>query len=350
MALPIYRITIPDKEHEELKADIWSNRFVSGQMNVDHKQLPIRVRYRGGHTREYEKKSYEIRTRSRTYHFNAEFDDPSLIRNALSFRFFESIGVPAPSSLHCHLYLNGEYKGIYLRLEGVKTPFFRKRNLSVQSIFYAINDNAGFSADSVSILHSRGELRGYSMIKGTDADKMRLITFIQKLNTKSKMDLFRYINSRVDVNLYLRWLVGAVLTGNYDGFHQNYTWYENRKLKKYRIIPWDYEGSWGRNCYGNKVDVDLVRIKGYNTLTGKILAYRVFRNEYKKMLKKQLVHSFTKKQIMNLVNPIYQRIEDEVPLDPYFKWPISMFYSEPDTIRNYVEERKEYILEELKSL
>lgn len=124
MTLPVYHIHVSTNEYQRLTSNIWSEAFVNGTMQMDGKQLPIRIRYRGGHTRAYEKKSFEIRTASRTFHFNAEYDDPSLLRNALSFQFFESIRVPAPATRHCVLYLNDQLAGVYVRIEGVKSSFF----------------------------------------------------------------------------------------------------------------------------------------------------------------------------------------------------------------------------------
>lgn len=352
MGLPVYRIAVPTQEFQQLTSNIWSEQLVKGTMQMDGKQIPIRIRYRGGHTRGYPKKSFEIRTSSRTYHFNAEYDDPSLLRNALSFRFFESIRVPAPSTRNCVLYLNGELLGVYLRIEGVKSFFFRQRKMPVRSIFYAINDHAGFTinSNSSSTSTSANLLSGYSLIRGKDVDKTRLRTFIQQLNTKSRLELFRFLQSRIDTDNYLRWLCGAVLTGNFDGFDQNYTWYEKTKTKKYGILPWDYEGTWGRNCYGAKVDASLVRIQGYNKLTGKMLAFRHFREQYKKLLRQHLMNAFTEKRIMPIVHRLHNDIREEVDQDPYMKWPMDVFVGEPERIRTYVAERREYLTDRLHQL
>ncbi|WP_254438468.1 CotH kinase family protein [Paenibacillus sp. DCT19] len=303
-----------------------------------------------GHTRGYAKKSFEIRTASRTYHFNAEYDDPSLIRNALSFRFFESIRVPAPSTKHCVLYLNGQLLGVYLRIEGVKSFFFRQRKIPVRSIFYAVNDHAGFTLNSDSSSTSTNLLSGYSLIRGKDVDRTRLSTFVRQLNTKSRLELYRFLQTRVDTDNYLRWLSGAVLTGNFDGFHQNYTWYEKIKSGKYGILPWDYEGTWGRNCYGTRVDSNLVRIQGYNKLTGRLLAFRSFRQQYKKLMQQHLSSVFTEQKIMPIVNRLHHEIFEEVEQDPYMKWPMDVFADEPERIRTYVAERREYLHEKLHQL
>lgn len=343
MTLPVYHIHVSANEYQQLTSNIWSETFVNGTMHIDGKQLPIRIRYRGGHTRAYVKKSFEVRTSSRTYHFNAEYDDPSLLRNALSFQFFESIRVPAPASRHCVLYLNGQLEGVYLRIEGVKSSFFRQRRMPVRSIFYAVNDRADFAHSSSSSESGTNVLSGYSLIRGSMEDRRRLRRFIQQLNAKSKMDLFRFLQSRVDIDNYMRWLSGAVLTGNFDGFHQNYTWYEQARNRKYGILPWDYEGTWGRNCYGVKVNPNLVRIQGYNKLTGRLLAFRVYRGQYKKLMHQLLENAFTEKKVMPLVYRLHDEIKEDVKNDPYMKWPMNVFLNEPEKIRTYVKERREHV-------
>lgn len=126
----------------------------------------------------------------------------------------------------------------------------------MRSIFYAVNDHAGFMINSNSSSTSTDLLSGYSLIRGKDVDRTRLRNFIQQLNIKSRLELFRFLQSRVDTDNYLRWLSGAVLTGNFDGFHQNYTWYEKIKSGKYGILPWDYEGTWG----GTVMEHELIPI------------------------------------------------------------------------------------------
>lgn len=344
MGLPIYRIEIKDTDMKQLQSDIWSDTFVTAVMSTGGNKIPIRIRYRGGHTREYSKKSYEIRTPQATYHFNAEHDDPSMMRNALSFHFFNLLGVPSPSTLHCVLYVNGEREGVYLRIEGVKSAFFRKRGLSAKSIIYAVNDNAGFSIQDVGTKADKSSLfSGYSLIKGTTRDRVRLTGFIQNINQKRGTELSRYLKLHLDMDNYLRWLSGAVLTGNYDGFHQNYTIFEHGKRGLYGMIPWDYEGTWGRNCYGKSVNSDLVRIQGYNTLTGKVLAYQAHRQRYKRILQSALDSSFTVKRLMPVIKQKYRLIAKDVYNDPKFKWSTGMFDSEPDVIRQYIEERRQDI-------
>ncbi|MGN7359679.1 CotH kinase family protein [Paenibacillus sp. SAF-054] len=351
MGLPVYRIVIKEKDLQQMKSHIWSDQFVPATFSEGSGSEAVQIRYRGGHTREYPKKSYEIRTSRMTYHFNAEHDDPSLLRNALSFHFFNAIGVPAPATQHCVLQLNGVNQGVYLRIEAVNQTFFRARKIPVRSIIYAVNDNATFELKDVDTNKPKSSLfSGYSLIKGTGEDRLRLTRFIKTIHAKSGRALQTYLGGRLYMDNYLKWLSGAVLTGNYDGFRQNYTIFEYKKRRAYGFLPWDYEGTWGRNCYGKAVASDLVRIKGYNRLTAKVMAYSSYRQQYRKRLENILESPFTVQQLMPVVRKMFRQIEDDVYRDPQYKWPLGMFLSEPEVIQAYIENRRRDIRRELQNL
>jgi hypothetical protein len=50
----------------------------------------------------------------------APYSDKSLLRNAVSYYFASEMGVWAPRFRFCELYLNGDYRGIYLLMEKIK--------------------------------------------------------------------------------------------------------------------------------------------------------------------------------------------------------------------------------------
>ncbi|USB34863.1 CotH kinase family protein [Paenibacillus sp. YPG26] len=351
MGLPVYRIGMKKADITQLNQNIWSKEFVRGEFSMKGISRPARIRFRGEHTREYPKRSFEIRTRGRTYHFNAQYDDPSMLRNALSFQFFEAIGVPAPAAQHCVLVMNGELLGVYLRLEAVKTSFFRTRAIPARSIFYAVNDNADFSLfDKDNGLLKESLFSGYSLIKGWKKDRQRLEQFVHLLNAKQGNELLSFLQRRINIDNYLRWLCGAVMTGNDDGLRQNYTWYEHKTTGKYGIVPWDYEGTWGRNFYGARTDSNVIEIQGDNQLTGKMLSFRPLRAEYKRLLRSFLTKDFRTAIIMGAARRMHSRITADAGRDPNTKWAMSDFHGELGVIREYTEERREYLIQHLKDL
>ncbi|WP_027094362.1 CotH kinase family protein [Cohnella thermotolerans] len=351
MNLPVRELQIGEAESWEMERNLWNDRYVNAVMHANGRNVPVRVRFRGGHTREYPKRSYEVVRQGQSFHYNAEFDDPSMIRNALSFRFFEGLGVPSPRTKHVRLFLNGEPLGVYLEIEGVERAFFRRRGIGYSSLFYAVNNNADFglrNPETNRLKHTL--LSGYEHRFGGDAEKARLKAFIKGFNEKSGTGLTAFLKSKLDVENYLRWLAGAVLTGNYDGFEQNYALYRHKKTGKFRIIPWDYEGTWGRNCYGQLVSSGLVDVMGYNHLTRKVLEQKANRARYKAILSSALKGPFNENLIMPNVRSMISKLSPYIREDTLRRWSYSEFLGEGDVIRQYIRERRRLIASALRKM
>lgn len=75
--LPAKHIVIGSQQLKQLQKNVWSDRYVQAVMTAGGNKANIQIRYRGGHTREYPKRSYEVIRGGKTYHYNAEYDDPS---------------------------------------------------------------------------------------------------------------------------------------------------------------------------------------------------------------------------------------------------------------------------------
>ncbi|WP_127532612.1 CotH kinase family protein [Paenibacillus kobensis] len=347
-------ITIEQSEWDTLNANPRSKNFVQVQVTIDGKTMNAELRHRGGHTLGYSKKSYEIRyNRSsgsgfRTLHWNAEYDDPSMMRNALSFHFLNKVGVYSPKTNHMELTWNGESQGVYLEIEAVDRHFFKSRSLGCKSLVYAVNDNANFSlTDPYTYEQKESLFKGYQVQLGDNDVKSRLILFIRKINELEGNNLEKLLYSRLDTTFYLKWLAGAVLTGNYDGFEQNYALYERSNNGKYRILPWDYEGTWGRNCYGRICDTDLVDVKGYNKLTEKLFGYRKYRERYKKILLEMLETEFTLDALTPTIENMHEGIAEAIRGDYTRKHPFQVFASEPSIMRRYIVDRRDIVMNEL---
>ena len=95
MKLLEYQLFIHPIDVSELRKDIWIDDPVSAKLTINKKKYDIDIAYRGSHIRDFKKKSYHISFyKPNTYrngkevHLNAEYKDPSLLRNKLSLDFF----------------------------------------------------------------------------------------------------------------------------------------------------------------------------------------------------------------------------------------------------------------------
>ncbi|MEK0314471.1 CotH kinase family protein [Cohnella sp. 56] len=347
MPLPVVQLHITERHAAELENNLWNGRFVPAQTREWGKRTTrIGVRYRGGHTRAYPKRSFEFASAEGTRHYNAEFDDPSLIRNALSFWLLDRIGLPSPSTRHVLLVCNGIPLGVYLEIEAVDADFFQKRGLRASSLFYAVNDRADFrNAPRVSLL------AGYEYRYGGQRERERLSGFIAGLHRRRTTSQFAaFLAQHLDIDNYLKWLAGAVLTGNYDGFDQNYAMYRERDGGRWRMIPWDYEGTWGRNCFGKSVRADLVEIGGYNALTRKLLSVPAYKKRYKRLLSRLLRTVFTERAIMPHAEKLFRRIAPYMREERLKRGGYADFSGELNTIRQYIRDRRVILLRDMKRM
>jgi spore coat protein H len=358
MSIPMYNLYIEPLDLKELQRDVWIDDPVPAKLLTQREQLDVDIAYRGSHIREFNKKSYHIGFyQPPTYqgaqeiHLNAEYKDPSFIRNKLSLDFFSEIGCLSPTSKHVFLRLNGRDQGIYLELESVDKQFLVKRNLPLGAIYYAVNGDGNFSLLSGSDKKSKGSLTsGYERKYGSQMNEPYLEELIIKINTLSRADFKNEIIRILDVEKYLRWLSGVVLTQNYDGFVHNYALYRNGATGRFEVIPWDYDATWGRDVHGRLLAHDFVPITGFNTLTARILDVDSFRGRYQQILVELLNSSYSLEQMNPKVERLANKLRPYVLKDPYKKHTAQQFDQEPKVIAEFIEKRSMYIKEQLYKL
>lgn len=357
-SLQTYKLYIHPAYIRELRKDIWSDEPVIGKLTVNKKKFDIDIAYRGSHIRKLPKRSYHISFyKPRKYrgakelHLNAEYNDPSILRNKLSLDFFSEIGVLAPKAQHILLKLNGRTEGVYLELESVDEHFLTNRKLPDGAIYYAVDGDANFSLMSDLDKDTKQSLDlGYERKYGTSEDDYHLQKMIFDLNTISNATFKEEITKHIDVEKYLRWLAGAVFTQNYDGFVHNYALYRNGDTGLFEIIPWDYDATWGRDVNGEFMDEDYVPIEGFNTMTARILEVDDFRKQYKKLLEDIMDHQFSLEFIQPKIQQLHNLIRPFVLEDPYIKDKIEKFDQEPQFIYEYIEARQNYLKSKLYKL
>jgi spore coat protein H len=356
--VPEYHLYIHPQDVMELRKDIWIDDPLPAVLKINKKKLDVDFAYRGSHIRSFEKKSYHITYyKPKTYrkakevHLNAEYKDISHIRNKLSLDFFSEIGCLSPESHFVFLKINGRNEGLYLELESVDEYFLAKRNLAKGAIFYAVDGDANFSLMSDLDQGVKQSLEfGYEKKCGSEAADLYLQDFIIKINTISKLEFETEIVKYLNVEQYLRWLSGVVLTQNYDGFVHNYALYRSDETGLFEIIPWDYDATWGRDVNGRDMPEDYVRIEGFNTLTARLLAVPAFRRRYKELLLEIIGNQFTTEFIRPKIEAMYHLIRPYVGRDHYVKDRIELFEKEPDLIIAFIHARSRYVKSQLSHL
>lgn len=346
-----YFIELSKKNEKKLYKDIWRNTYVNGKFRVNNQNFNIKIGLRGNQLRKHKKKSYHVLFEEpyqfngqHEIHLNAEFKDPSRMRNKLSFDFFQDIGVLSPKAQHILLYMNEHKKGIFLCIESFDKFYLKNRHLPDGSIYYATNDDANFSLYTPEGHMKKTLLDGYTT-KHSFQSNESLKNLLVVINTYEKGKFEKEIEKFLDVEKYLKWLAGAVCTQNFDGFIHNYALYENSLTGKFEISPWDYDGTWGRNLHGESMGHTVVPITGYNTLTARLLDSEKFKEMYRTILINILQNQFTTTNIQGKI----QTIQSE--LFPYIKKKNqAKLLHEEKYILHFIEKRRQFLFDQLQLL
>ncbi len=353
--IPSYFLTLEQEELEDLRGDLWNDEPVPASLKIEGNIYDVDIAYRGSYTRKFRKRSYRIEfidpkifSGAREIHLNAEYKDPSLFRNKLSFDFFNDLGVLSPESQHINLIRNDSSKGVYLQLESVDEFFLKKRGLPSGPIYYAVNNDANFSLMRDEKM-KKTLLSGYQRAVGKPSDDDTLLDLINKINTVSLSNFSNEISQSFNIDRLLRWLAGAVCTMNNDGFTHNYALYHNSGTGLFEIIPWDYDATWGRKVDGGIMQYDYVPLEGKksNHLCYLLMRVPEFRKLYRNILEGILETTFTTNYMENRVASLHAALRPHILLDPYKKSKIDKFDSEPDFIFQFIRDRNSFLKDQL---
>ncbi|WP_342515093.1 CotH kinase family protein [Sporosarcina sp. FSL K6-1522] len=353
--IPSYLLSIEEENLKELRGDLWNDDPVPADLKVGDTTYDVDIAYRGSFTRKLRKKSYRIEfinpksfCDAREIHLNAEYKDPSFIRNKLSFDFFHDLGVLAPQSQHINLIRNGTHKGLYLQLESVDEFFLQTRELPLGPIYYAVNNNANFSLMKDETMKN-SLLSGYRRAFGSSSDDDLLLDLISKINTIPLANFADEISKCINIDKFLRWLAGAVCTMNNDGFTHNYALYHNSESSLFEIIPWDYDATWGRNVEGEIMRHNYVPLDGKknNHLCYLLMRVPELRKLYKSILEEILETKFTVDYMENNIISLHEALRPHVLTDPYKKNILGKFDHEPKFICQFIRDRSCYLKKQL---
>ena len=306
--------------------------FIFNSPQAQDTLLNVGFRLRGNTSRRSQKKSFKVSFNTfepgRKYHgleklnLNGEHNDPSIIRSKLSWDLFQSQGLPASRANHIELYINEEYRGLYINVEHIDEQFLDTRFGNNEGNLYKCLYPAdlvflGPDGDDYNFLS--GDRRAYDLKLRTSDEGAYddLAHFIDVLNNVSDNNFQNALEEVFDVNSYLKMLAIEVLTGSWDGYwflKNNFYLYFNPKTNLFHFIPFDYDNTFGIDFLGQDWGPRNVYNWGHpaeaRPLTTRILNVSVYRNRFTFYLKKLLAEEFVPAvlfpridQLLNMILP-----------------------------------------------
>ena len=126
------------------------NTYIPIKIVLKSDTLTGRMRIRGDSSRKDAKKSLKVKFvvngKQKTLNFNAEFSDKSFIRQYLSSQIMQASGQNCFQTAFAKLFVNGEYFGLYLRVENMDADFLKNTLMGENGNLYkATKDGACMS-------------------------------------------------------------------------------------------------------------------------------------------------------------------------------------------------------------
>ncbi|MFM8597029.1 MAG: CotH kinase family protein [Flavobacteriales bacterium] len=178
---------------------------------------------------------------------NGEHNDVSIMRSFLAQHLLRSAGLAAARTSYVKLYVNNEYKGLYINVEHLDDEFLDLRfpaeaNGNLWKCFYGA-DLTWWGSNPTSY-------QGVYELKTNkdSADYSALLNFINVLNNTVPSNFVCAIQDVFDVELFLRNIALEILMGQWDGYaynKNNYYLYQREGDGKIVYLSYDLDNTFG---------------------------------------------------------------------------------------------------------
>ncbi len=308
----------------------------------------VGFRLRGNTSRNAAKKSFKVSFNSfekgrdldgfEKFNLNGEHNDPTIIRSKLCWDMMAEIGAIASRVNHVELYINDEYKGLYINVEHIDEEFIEERFgnkdgnlykcLWPADLFYRGDDQNAYKEEN-------SGRRAYELKTNEEEDDYSgLANFIKILNQAPKLDFEEEISKVFDVDSYLRALAVEVLAAHWDNYgmnQNNYYLYDNPEDGKFYYIPYDLDNTLGVDWF----DQDWAEWNIYEwyfdsrPLTKRILEVESFRNSFSNHIHQLLQNSFNPTHLNPKIDELKSLLQDAAERDTYrtldYGWSVENF-------------------------
>ena len=291
------RLEMDPGDWQALRDNYLADQYYSANITIDGEKVEqIAIKSRGVGSRNPEKPALKLdfnrRVAGQKFHGYSTvvlknlFQDPSLMREKLSFAVFQAMGVEAPQLSHARLTVNGEYWGVYNLVEAVSKPFLKQR--LGQDGGNLFNYEWAFQWD-FSSLGTEPENYVPSPFKAeTNEDHLDptgLVAFIQAVNETPDPGFVAALRNWFEVDQFLTYLAVENATAERDGMvgvegMNNFYLYQYDEQNRFIFIPWDKDG-----CLHEAVWDAFVRVDE-NVLTRRLLADPTARQTYVNALRR----------------------------------------------------------------
>jgi spore coat protein CotH len=214
------QVAASNSERFSFKIDV--NEYVSGQKLLNLKKLNL----------------------------NNGYNDPTYMRETISYNVMRNLGLPAPQTAYVNLYINDSLHGLYTMVEQVDSEFLEQNFTDPDGDLYKPDDADDEGLVGHDLVWIDDDFSSYTAIElKTNEDvtgNTAIMSFLNEINNGNDYDAV------MDADAMLRYLAASTVMGNLDSYQgtlaHNYYLYE--ESGQFSIIPWDLNESFGTFSMG----------------------------------------------------------------------------------------------------
>jgi hypothetical protein len=269
--VPHYGITCDPSQFEYMMEN-WEDEIII-PVEIHHDGVVYQgctMRIRGDSSRSERKKSYRVefpedqphlgRT---SWNFNAEFTDHSYMRSWLFSRVLSQMGFPVFQVAHATLSVNGENRGLFIRLEPVNRAFLRRNAINDQGNLYKARYDGACAG-----IHDDIENAWTKQTNGSSGmnDLFDLIHGIEYCPSSEFQAFMDSAFTMYGPHGLIRMLaLNSVFANNSTYYHNYYLYNDALGTGGWMMIPWDtdkvltdnlgigYSGATNKNWHDNPI-------------------------------------------------------------------------------------------------
>jgi spore coat protein CotH len=305
--------------------------FTDGNSGAKTMINDVGFRLRGNTSRQADKKSFKIQfdeyvagqelDGADEINLKGSHNDPTLLREALSYHLMDKMQIPAARTAHVELYINGDYRGLYVNVEHYDKRFLESRFGNKDGNLYKCYYGADLESGNNAYDDGLFELK----TNKTENIRTKLEDLIDVLNF-SPLGTFREdIMAILNVDGLMRYLAVEAIVGHWDGYSynkNNYYLYFNSATQKFEFIPYDPDNTFGIDWVGrdwaNRNIYSFFRTGEDRPLVTRLLNIREFHIMYTEYVNQLVTTYFNDAYLFPKIDSLKTLIRPYVVSDTYY--------------------------------
>ena len=231
---------------------------------------------------------------------NNSAQDPTLIRQCLSYFLFSQAGIPSPRCNFSHVYVNEEDLGIYVHIEPIKRTFLRG---------HFDNDDGDLYEGTLSDFHPLKYQTFDPKNSDTDPSLSPILSLTNLLETYPSQS---QLQEHIHIQQFLDFWGMETLVGHWDGYtgqnNNNYYIYRDSETQKFSFIPWGADGT----LYIDTLEEPW--IPKQSVLTNVFLEDETLQGRYHSTLKDLLDNVWDEDMILSEIDRMENLLQSETDL------------------------------------